>query len=67
MAIRAKRGTAKGKIGIFVYLDPELHRRFLDAVAERDVHKSPLVEAAIRQELDHPTFKPQQEAFHDVA
>lgn len=67
MATRAKRGTAKDVIGIFVQLSPELHQRFEAAVASRDITKRRLVEAAILQELEHPTAVNEQGGLYDVA
>ena len=67
MATRAKRGTAKDVIGVYIQLSPELHRRFEEAVAERDITKRRLVEAAILRELDHPTALNDQGGLYDVA
>ena len=68
MATRAPRGSAKDVIGIYVELSPDLHRRFEEAVAQRDITKRRLVEAAIIHELEHPTvLNDGQGVLYDVA
>jgi hypothetical protein len=67
MATRAKRGTAADKVGVFVYLTPEVHKRYVEAVAERDITKSQFAEHAFLRELEDPTIQPAQGGLYDVA
>ena len=58
MAQKAKKGSARDTVGIFVHIDAQLHRAYLEAVAERDITKRRLIEAALRRELADPTIAP---------
>ena len=67
MAQKAKKGSARDTVGIFVHIDAQLHRAYLEAVAERDITTRRLVEAALRRELADPTAMATQGGLYDVA
>lgn len=67
VARRAQKGTALDTTGIFVRIDPELHRLYVETVAFRNISKRQLIEAALRQELANPTVFNEQEGLCDVA
>ena len=67
MAQKAKKGSARDTVGIFVHIDAQLHKAYLEAVAERDITKRRLVEAALRRELAEPTVMATQGGLYDVA
>ena len=66
-ARRAPRGSAKNCIGIYADIDPELHAAYERAVAERNITKRQLIEAALRRELADPTITAAQGGLYDVA
>jgi len=66
-ARRAPRGSAKNCIGIYADIDPELHAAYERAVAERNITKRQLIEAALRRELADPTISAPQGGLYDVA
>lgn len=55
MAQKAKKGSAKDTVGIYLRIDADLHRAYIEACSARDVTKRRLVEAALRRELAEPT------------
>ena len=67
MAQKAKKGSARDTVGIYLRIDAELHRAYLAACTERDVTKRRLVEAALRRELAEPTAFATAGGLFDVA
>ena len=67
MAQRAPRGSAKDAIGIYVALEPELYKAYVEAAAERDITTRELVVGALRRELADPSFSNSQGGLYDVA
>lgn len=67
MAQKAKKGSARDTVGIFVHIDAELHKAYLEACGARDVTKRRLVEAALRRELAEPTAFATPGGLFDVA